>query len=152
MYAGAVRGVLAYVGFAGILNTELFQRLVSILRPLPAPLELPLLAPDLNSSTVTMSFWRVHCFTMLQVMHNASKAIVWWNRFYVISLCSLVTNLYFFICFLKACILAFFWVLNLSPQPAGLLVAFAVAALGPLRLYVLPRYFSPEELALLDTW
>lgn len=45
----------------------------------------------------------------------------------------------------------FFWVLNLSPQPAGLLVAFAVAALGPLRLHVLPRWFCAEELILLDS-
>ena len=65
--AGAVRGVLAYVGFAGILSTELFQRLVCVFRPLPDRLLLPSLTPDLQSSTVSMPFWRVHCFTLMQV-------------------------------------------------------------------------------------
>jgi hypothetical protein len=67
MYAGAVRGVLAYVGFAGILSTELYQRLVCLLRPLPVKLLLPALAPDLDSGTVTVSFWKIHCFTLMQV-------------------------------------------------------------------------------------
>lgn len=65
--SGAVRGVLAFVGFAGILSTELWQRLATLARPLPAPLELLATRPDLQSCTVAMPFWRVHLFTLLQV-------------------------------------------------------------------------------------
>jgi hypothetical protein len=67
VYEGAVRGVLAYVGFAGILTTELWQRLVMLCRPLPLSLEIPSLRPSLDSSMVTMKFMRVHAFTLLQV-------------------------------------------------------------------------------------
>jgi hypothetical protein len=47
-------------------------------------------------------------------------------------------------------VLALFWVLNLSPSPIGLSVAFVVAALAPLRMKVLPKLFTEEELSILD--
>lgn len=53
-------------------------------------------------------------------------------------------------CELQLAVLAVFWVLNLSPSPAGLTVAFLVAALGPLRLWILPKWFSLAELSVLD--
>lgn len=44
--------------------------------------------------------------------------------------------------------LALCWAVNLSP--AGLCVAFVVLSLIPLRERLLPRYFSTEQLAVLD--
>lgn len=139
MCTGAVRGVLAYVGFAGILTTELFQRMVCMFRPLPPTLHLPSLAPTPESETMVVSFWRVHCFTVLQVACTDHPSVdMLMNGGLLMTTC------------VQVCILVLFWTLNLSPQPAALLVAFAVAALGPVRLHVLPCFFSAEELALLD--
>ena len=45
-------------------------------------------------------------------------------------------------------ILVVFWIINLSP--AGLAVAFGVAALGPFRRYVMPIMFKEYELEILD--
>jgi hypothetical protein len=100
---GAIDGVLIFVGFEGIVSTNLWKRLVLLITPKS-------LFPQELSKVSTA---KVHLFTALQVA-------------------------LFLLC----------WAVNISPL--GLMVAFVIAALVPMREMLLPRIFSRHELLLLD--
>ena len=99
----AIDGILAYVGYEGIVSTDLYSRVLLLCTP----------RCNIPTRYAGLPLRVLHGFTAIQLA--------------MLALC---------------------WAVNLSP--AGLCVAFVVLSLIPLRERLLPRYFSTEQLAVLD--